>query len=304
MYHRVARVPCDPWRLAVSPERFAEQIDVLSRRRMVVPLGWLVERLEAGHAPRTAVAITFDDGYADVLYRAKPILESVRANATAFLTTGPIGRGREFWWDRLSRLLLESPELPDELSIPIAGRRHAWRLASGHRSDHHDPAKPDRSTIHLAVWKAIRPLREADREAVLERIEQWADRAPPSRPEDRALDPEEVRTLAAGDLVRIGAHSVSHASLPSLPMEQARWEMAESRDTLERLLSRSVTEFAFPFGDHDRTTERLARDCGFHHACSTDFGNLSSIADRFRLPRVAVDDWTGDEFASRLLGDR
>ena len=36
MYHRVAALRVDPWELAVRPDRFAEQLDVLRRTR--VPL--------------------------------------------------------------------------------------------------------------------------------------------------------------------------------------------------------------------------------------------------------------------------
>jgi peptidoglycan/xylan/chitin deacetylase (PgdA/CDA1 family) len=305
MYHRVARVPCDPWRLAVAPERFAEQIDVLSKRRTIVPLDWLVDELEHGRTPRKSVAITFDDGYADVLHDAKPILEGFRAPATAFLTTGAIGRRREFWWDRLSRLLLETPELPDQLTLDAAGSRQVWRVVTtGARARSDDVPALDRSALHLAVWSALRPLGEATRDSVLSELEAWAGRAPAARAGDRALDPDEARALAAGDLIRIGAHSVSHASLPALPSAEARREMAESRAALEQLLSRPVTGFAFPFGDHDAATEALAGDCGFHHACSADPGVVSSILDRFRLPRVAVDDWDADEFSHRLLGWR
>src|SRR5262245_44463727 len=97
MYHRVARVPCDPWGLAVSPERFAEQIDVLVGRRRVIALGALAGALARGDAPRDAAAVTFDDGYADVLTEAVPVLERYGCPATVFLTTGAIGRDGEFW---------------------------------------------------------------------------------------------------------------------------------------------------------------------------------------------------------------
>ena len=48
MYHRVARLAHDPWQLAVSPDRFAEQIEALVQFRHVVPLHWLVAQLAQG----------------------------------------------------------------------------------------------------------------------------------------------------------------------------------------------------------------------------------------------------------------
>lgn len=292
MYHRVAELPCDPWRLAVTPNRFAEQIEVLTRRRTVVPLGWLVDKLESGRAPERTVVITFDDGYADVLRNAKPVLERFGACATAFLTTGAIGRRNEFWWDCLSRILLESPALPERLALPIAGRTHEWRV---------DPAA-DRSDLHLAVWSALRPLAEEARSGLLQAIEHWAGTAPPPRATDRALDVAEARELAASDAFAIGAHSISHASLPSLADDHKRREVGDSRAACERLVGHTVTSFAYPFGDRDRATERVVAECGFLHACATDPGVAVSIRDRFRLPRVAVENWPAEELARRLDG--
>jgi peptidoglycan/xylan/chitin deacetylase (PgdA/CDA1 family) len=131
MYHRVADLACDPWNLAITPERFAEQLETLTRQRTIVPLDWLVEKLESGHIPEKTVAITFDDGYVDVLRNAKPVLERFGASATAYLTTGAIGRRREFWWDTLSRILFESPALPRSLELQIAGYTQKWSVEPG-----------------------------------------------------------------------------------------------------------------------------------------------------------------------------
>jgi peptidoglycan/xylan/chitin deacetylase (PgdA/CDA1 family) len=292
MYHRVTELPCDPWHLAVTPTRFAEQIEMLTHRRTVVPLGWLVEKLESGHVPEKAVAITFDDGYVDVLRNAKPVLERFGASATAFLTTGAIGRRREFWWDTLSRILLESTGLPASLELRIAGRTRTWNV---------DPAT-DRGDLHRAVWSALRPLAEEARAEVLKEIECWAGTAPPPRASDRALDPDEARELAASNAFSIGAHSISHASLPALTDDDKRREVGDSRSACEQLIGRAVAGFAYPFGDRDRATERVVAESGFLHACATDPGVAVSIRDRFHLPRVAVEDWSADELARRLDG--
>jgi hypothetical protein len=63
MYHRVAVVQHDPWRLAVDPERFEEQIAYLKHHRTPMSMDELVHRLRSKTLPANAVAVTFDDGY-------------------------------------------------------------------------------------------------------------------------------------------------------------------------------------------------------------------------------------------------
>lgn len=292
MYHRVAEATCDPWKLAVTPERFAEQIETLQRRRTVVPLDWLVDKLAIGQTPQKTVAITFDDGYVDVFRNARPVLERLGAPATAYLTTGVIGAGREFWWDALSRIVLEAPALPESLDLEIDGGPFAWRLNDG----------GNRSDLHLALWQLLRPLADEPRTSVLGALEGWSRAAPPARADDRALDGGEVRALAASPVFTIGAHSVSHRSLPSLTDDEKRREVGESRAECERLLARPVTGFAYPFGDHDKATERIVEQTGFRYACATDPGVAASIRDRFRLPRIAVENWSGEDLERHLGG--
>lgn len=90
-YHRVADTRDDPYGQAVRPETFARHLEVLARERPIVPLRDLVERrYEDG-----AVAITFDDGYADNLSVAGKV------PMTVFVTVEPLGAGR-FWWDEIA----------------------------------------------------------------------------------------------------------------------------------------------------------------------------------------------------------
>src|SRR5438045_9462568 len=107
MYHRIADAAheSDPWGLCVSPARFAEQLAVLRECGTPLTLRSLVREHERGDVPSGGIVVTFDDGYADNLHAAKPLLERFDVPATVFVTSGQIAKDGEFWWDGLERPL-------------------------------------------------------------------------------------------------------------------------------------------------------------------------------------------------------
>ncbi len=86
-YHSIH--PSKPYASA-TPEAFALQLDWLSAACEIVPFTDIALPRAAGSKP--AVAITFDDGYADNHEHALPILARHGATATFFLTAGLVAR--------------------------------------------------------------------------------------------------------------------------------------------------------------------------------------------------------------------
>jgi peptidoglycan/xylan/chitin deacetylase (PgdA/CDA1 family) len=116
------------------------------------------------------------------------------------------------------------------------------------------------------------------------------------------LSAEEVSALARNPLIEIGAHTVTHASLPTLAEADQRREIVESRSRLEALVDRPLASFAYPFGDYADETVRLVREAGFQSACTTDADAVRPSSDPFRLPRMAVADSDGETFYRSLWG--
>src|SRR5439155_20411317 len=83
LYQRVVELPFgDPYLLCVAPLHFAEHLEILRSFWRPMRLQQLVEALRSGNLPHRAIAVTLDDGYADNLYNAKPLLELYEIRAT------------------------------------------------------------------------------------------------------------------------------------------------------------------------------------------------------------------------------
>ncbi len=96
LYHRIAKTGSDPHRLCTDPENFREQLKFLKENFHIVPLAQMVRWVREGKLKNNSLAITFDDGYADNLYNALPILKELNIPATIFATAGSAA---EFYWD-------------------------------------------------------------------------------------------------------------------------------------------------------------------------------------------------------------
>ncbi|MFJ8081257.1 polysaccharide deacetylase family protein [Streptomyces sp. NPDC096205] len=99
MYHSVADCTDDPYRITVTPERLDGQLAWLRRRGLTgVSLADLLTARARGEA-HGLVGLTFDDGYADFVTAALPVLRRHRCNATLFVLPGRLGGDNA--WDPL-----------------------------------------------------------------------------------------------------------------------------------------------------------------------------------------------------------
>lgn len=97
-YHRVTEERDE---LAVTPERFAAQMEFLAREGFrVVDVVTAGEMLAVGRIPPRTVCLSFDDGFRDVAENALPVLRQHGFRATVFVSTAVVdGRARFDWYD-------------------------------------------------------------------------------------------------------------------------------------------------------------------------------------------------------------
>ncbi|GAA3723591.1 polysaccharide deacetylase family protein [Streptomyces tremellae] len=91
-----------------------------------------------------------------------------------------------------------------------------------------------------------------------------------------------------GHGVEIGAHTVTHAQLDTLPASALRGELRDSKDVLEDTLGHAVDHLAYPHGYNSRAVRDAARAAGYTSAAAVRHA-LSSTADEpFRMARLIL----------------
>jgi peptidoglycan/xylan/chitin deacetylase (PgdA/CDA1 family) len=264
--------------LEITPEFFDA---ILTRLRengfAIVSLDEVTARLLTGEGGPFA-ALTFDDGYRDLLDHVLPTLEAHDAPATFYIAPGFADRTARLWWVELEEAIARL----DIVELDLDGARLVL------------PAKSndEKSAAFERVYTLLRAM--SDERLLTETAKLGAQAAldPRALVEAHCLDWTDLRELAAHELIAIGAHSISHPRLSGLQVEAARAEMAESRDHL-RQLGQPCRHFAYPYGDPLSAGQReftLAAELGFATAVTTRPGMIfPEHAGHLRaLPRLSA----------------
>src|SRR5215469_7451669 len=113
---------------------------------------------------------------------------------------------------------------------------------------------------------------------------------------DRAKYPFNFENLRRAEIpaliergFEIGAHTVNHVDLGKIDPESVRFEVAESRRTLEEITGREVPFFSFPFGRKANIREDsrgIIEEAGFQALFSAHGGFVSAESDPYDIPRI------------------
>jgi len=294
-YHRIAHVERDEYEVCVSPEHFDEQMEMLSQYTHPISLSQLVQCLKTGSLPSRSVAVTFDDGYTDNLYQAKPVLEKYSIPATVFVCTGYAGR--EFWWDEIKRLVMSSQADLGALCLDVGDNQFQWEQPVGSL----DAGNSDvRRQFQLALYHFLLPLDNDDLKEAMSMIRTWAGLSVDDNSILRGMSHQELLQLVDGGLVELGAHTRHHPMLPHLPLERQQDEVVSSKKDLKDLLGKDVMGFAYPNGRATVDVKRIVREAGFTYACTSLHDLVRPGKDLYELTRFWQKDVGGDRFLQSI----
>ena len=268
-----------------SAAQFDKLCAHLRARFEVLPLSEAVTRLQQGSLPAGALAITFDDGYADNLSIAAPILRKHHLPATLFIATGYLDGGC-MWNDKLIEAFRSTRN--SEIDLRDLGLE-TYSVES----------IADRRAGIDRVIDATKYLSVVERD---ERADHILRVAGATAPRKLMLDSTSVNTLASLG-VDVGVHTVNHPILARTSSDQAWEEIVESKRRLEELTGKSMRLFAYPNGkpgqDYSREHVNMVQQAGFDAAVSTAWGPATRQSDIFQLPRFTP--WAREPLKFDLL---
>jgi peptidoglycan/xylan/chitin deacetylase (PgdA/CDA1 family) len=287
IFHRVLEM-ADPMAAgAVTQREFDRIAGTLRRFFNCYSLSEAVARLDAG-MPGHMVSITFDDGYADNLEVAMPVLRRHQLPATIFVAARYLDGGimwNDVVCEAISRTRKSSLDfdLIDQNSVLLS-----------------DIDKRQRA--RKKVINALKYLPQPEREQLASDIARQLDVTPRS---DLMLSSQQLIELSEDPLIEIGGHTYSHPILTATDETTAAKEITEGKSVLEDIIGQPVLGFAYPNGqpgkDYGPEHAHIARESGFAYAVSTAWGAARSDADRFQLPRFTPWHRNATAFAASLL---
>jgi len=186
---------------------------------------------------RKFVCFTIDDGFADNYELAYPVFKKHNCPFIIYVTTDYVDKKAQFWWCQLEVLVMKNEKL----------------MINGIEYDCSDLEKKNRVFSEIAgrVYSSY-----AGTILSLKQLYNEND----YNTNVRALSWEQIVDLAADPLCTIGAHTVSHPSLPMLSDEKIRKELSDGKKIIEEKINKPVKHFSYPYGDCDSRVAKLAME--------------------------------------------
>lgn len=275
---------------------FRQLVSFVTREFQVVPLleiaRWL--RGDADLPPR-ALAITFDDGYRNVLTHAAPVLREFGAPATVFVTTDFVFEQRALWPDRLLSALAST----NEKQLTLQADSAAWAIEN----------ESARVQAYYDLCRLLKIVSDSQRSTRVDEVVQalgfhgqpwdaWDGFAP--------LAPEDLPKLLESG-IDVGSHTCSHPIITQCADEQMGNEVRCSKELIEGATGVPCTSFAYPNGtedDFNDASRQHLMDAGYLCAATTIKRRVTRDDDRFEIPRMMLshNEMSLKEFAVEVSG--
>ena len=236
----------------VTASLFESHLHYLKQNASVLTLGHAVHRLKDGTLPGRTVAITFDDGYANNLHVAVPLLKRYSLQATIFVSTGIVESQDFFTFHKLTYLERRGFRPPksykkDSLAVVESSIADMWSEA--------------KSSIPAEQYNSL-----------------------------RAMTVDELKRIPL-DLIELGSHTHGHVILRNENRQTRDSEILTSIARIKEWTGIPVQTFSYPnglSGDFDSGDKEVLRSAGVRGAVSAIAGSNGRATDVLELRRYPI----------------
>ena len=100
------------------------------------------------------------------------------------------------------------------------------------------------------------------------------------------MDSSEIKRIEADGLVTIGSHTYNHSKLAELSHEEMKFELEESKKSIEELIGKDVVELALPHGSYNKDVVATAVELGYEKVYTLEhrlngFNDEAVLSGRF-----------------------
>lgn len=287
LYHRVCTQNNDWDSNIISPNQFKSQIEYFCKRQEIISLETLSQYIRQGKTlPQKAVVITFDDGYKDNFFYAYPILNKNKVPTTIFLTTGHMATDKLFWWDKVGYVISHSK---------------TKQLHLNELGDYSLESTAAKTEARLKITQGLKKITDERKNILIEKLSEISGvETPNDLAKELILSWDNVKEMHSNG-INFGAHTVNHPILTKLPLEQAKWEITQSKMDIEKVLGTEILTFSYPNGDYSDELARFVSEKGFICAVSVVPSRLIKPRDNiYAIGRISPEN--NDEFNVAFSG--
>jgi peptidoglycan/xylan/chitin deacetylase (PgdA/CDA1 family) len=277
-YHRFSKTPEKQILPYHDINEFEKQILYLRKYYKIVDMNEVAHVLNNNSKfTRPCIVITIDDGYLDNYTLAYPILKKYDISATIYVTSGLVGTNSGLWLDDIA-YALEHAKV----------RKLYLRELFGDEVLDISTNQEKKNAMHKLYCSLLNKNNSGRQDLIQKLFELLKVEKSILNRERLMLNWDEITEMSMNGIT-LGAHTLSHPSLPALSPESARQEIKYSREIIENKLVKPVVHFAIPNGRKDDFTDDLREFCraeSFHTVVTTEMGLVGLSSDRFALPRL------------------
>jgi peptidoglycan/xylan/chitin deacetylase (PgdA/CDA1 family) len=277
----------EPLRPRISRRDFDKSLSLFKRYFNFIPMKQAVDILQGNIPPvPNCCVITFDDGHLNNINCALPILRKHKIPVVFYPSIEFINSGGPYWFDRLD-FAIQQPNL-DGVVLRVGKVDVIVDQSS-------------RASVGLSLSNLIKQMKRVKQsnesfrslvDSITLRLEEISGKSiihlKPGDNWSAAMSWDQLIECSMSADVEIGSHTVHHVRLSRATEEEVRFELQESKQSIEDKTGQRCDMFCFPNGDWSMKDVELLRETGYVSAVTSDSGSNVVGDNLYLLKRYSV----------------